>query len=96
MGRLEDKAKRRKEEADARSNRGFKTFGTHASNMAQNVQRGNNIRCTRPPPKRTLPPTHPPTPTGNDRPLGPGPIWEYPYGWPAREACCPDKGQRGE
>eukprot|EP00962_Isochrysis_galbana_P007703 scaffold2086_cov133-Isochrysis_galbana.AAC.4 len=23
-------------------------------------------------------------------------IWEYSYGWPAREACCPHKGQRGE
>eukprot|EP00962_Isochrysis_galbana_P041355 scaffold15168_cov126-Isochrysis_galbana.AAC.2 len=29
---------------------------------------------------------------------GPGAIWEYPYGWPAREACCcpHNKVQRGE
>eukprot|EP00962_Isochrysis_galbana_P012093 scaffold3416_cov133-Isochrysis_galbana.AAC.4 len=40
----------------------------------------------------------PPSPgQENDRPRGPGPIWEYPYGWPAREACCPHKVQpRGE
>eukprot|EP00962_Isochrysis_galbana_P037776 scaffold13277_cov114-Isochrysis_galbana.AAC.11 len=52
--------RRRKTEADARgNNRGFKTFGTHASNMAaQNAKskRGSDIRCMRPPPKRTLPP----------------------------------------
>eukprot|EP00962_Isochrysis_galbana_P027599 scaffold8679_cov121-Isochrysis_galbana.AAC.9 len=23
-------------------------------------------------------------------------LMEYPYGWPAREACCPHKVQRGE
>eukprot|EP00962_Isochrysis_galbana_P041067 scaffold14989_cov113-Isochrysis_galbana.AAC.2 len=66
--------------------------------MAQKVKREKESHKNHTPPNcHCQLPTALPPPTPHqeiDRPCGT--IWEYPYGSPAREACCPHKGQRGD